>query len=215
VPARDPSDRALVARIAAAERWARTDDRAAATAAARQALADRWERQADPDGQLDPAERARHAAHLRRAPDRSHRDAINRRRRELLRQPAPCIRCRVDHTGGTMFCADCRGKCAWCENPRAGYSAYCPACSAVANDRGRRRPALPEGSPRCWCSVCGRLFRSIDGFDAHQSDRHGCGDPAAAGLVEVDGLWATPRKVTRRPNGPVRSSRTIVPGPPR
>jgi len=67
VVARDPSDRALIARIAASERWARTGDRVAATAPARAALADRWEREVDPTGALDPAERALRAAHLRRA----------------------------------------------------------------------------------------------------------------------------------------------------
>jgi hypothetical protein len=45
---------------------------------------------------------------------------------------------------------------------------------------------------RCRCSVCGRTFRNLAGFDAHRPDRGGCGDPAAAGLVERGGLWATP-----------------------
>lgn len=67
MPAHDPSDRALIARIAAAERWAHTSDRTAATAAMRKAFTDRFERQADPDGVLDPADRARRAASLRTA----------------------------------------------------------------------------------------------------------------------------------------------------
>lgn len=54
-------DRALIARIAAAERWARTDDRTAATEPARRGLRARFERQVDPDQTLDPAERARRA----------------------------------------------------------------------------------------------------------------------------------------------------------
>jgi len=37
------------------------------TAAARRAFLDRFEREADPDGTLDPAERARRARHLRAA----------------------------------------------------------------------------------------------------------------------------------------------------
>jgi hypothetical protein len=45
---------------------------------------------------------------------------------------------------------------------------------------------------RCRCSVCGRTFRNLAGFDAHRPDRGGCGDPAAAGLVERGGIWATP-----------------------
>ncbi len=65
--ASNPSDRALIARIAAAERWSRTEDRAAATAPARRAFADRFERQVDPDGVLAPAERALRAAHARSA----------------------------------------------------------------------------------------------------------------------------------------------------
>lgn len=62
-----PSQRALIARIAAAEKWARTTDPSAATAPARRAFLDRFERQVDPDSTLDPAERARRAEHARRA----------------------------------------------------------------------------------------------------------------------------------------------------
>jgi hypothetical protein len=54
-------DRALIARIAAAERWARTPDRTAATEPARRGLRARFERQADPEGVLDAAEQARRA----------------------------------------------------------------------------------------------------------------------------------------------------------
>ena len=64
---RPPHDRALVARIAAAERWARTTDRTAATAPARRGLAAKFEREADPDGVLPPDERARRADLLMRA----------------------------------------------------------------------------------------------------------------------------------------------------
>lgn len=67
MPARDPSERAMVARLAAHERWAHTTDRAAATAAARKAAADRFEKQVDPDGVLPPAERARRAESARKA----------------------------------------------------------------------------------------------------------------------------------------------------
>jgi hypothetical protein len=58
---RGSADRALVARIAAAERWARTADRVAATEPARRGLRARFEREADPEGVLDVAERARRA----------------------------------------------------------------------------------------------------------------------------------------------------------
>src|SRR3954454_13074957 len=54
-------DRTLIARIAAAERWARTPDRVAATEPARRGLRARFEREADPAGVLDVAERARRA----------------------------------------------------------------------------------------------------------------------------------------------------------
>jgi hypothetical protein len=61
------SDRALIARIAAHERWARTADRSAATAACRKAFLDRFEAEVDPDGKLDPTVRARLADNKRRA----------------------------------------------------------------------------------------------------------------------------------------------------
>ena len=58
---RQGHDRAVIARIASAERWARTRDRIAATEPARRGLRAKFEREADPDGTLDPAERARRA----------------------------------------------------------------------------------------------------------------------------------------------------------
>lgn len=67
MPAREPSERALIARIAAAERWAHTADRSAATDPARRALADRFDREVDPDGILNPTERARRAASAKTA----------------------------------------------------------------------------------------------------------------------------------------------------
>ena len=72
-PAREPTpasgnsrarDRAVIARIAASERWARTSDRSAATEPARRGLRARFEREADPDGVLDDGERARRAQAL-------------------------------------------------------------------------------------------------------------------------------------------------------
>lgn len=62
-----PEQRSMRARIAAHARWAKTGDRSSATAAARRAFAERWERQVDPDGVLDPDERARRAEHAERA----------------------------------------------------------------------------------------------------------------------------------------------------
>jgi hypothetical protein len=62
-----PEQRSLRARTAAHDSWAQTSDPAARTAAARQAFLSRFERQVDPDGVLDPAERARRAEHARKA----------------------------------------------------------------------------------------------------------------------------------------------------
>lgn len=62
-----PEERSLRARLASHASWAQTADPAARTAPARAAFLDRFERQVDPDGTLDPAERARRADHARKA----------------------------------------------------------------------------------------------------------------------------------------------------
>lgn len=64
--ARDPGERALIARIAAAERWGRATaaERAAATVPARSGLIRKFELQVDPDHTLPPAERALRVDHL-------------------------------------------------------------------------------------------------------------------------------------------------------
>jgi hypothetical protein len=62
-----PEQRAMRASIAAHVQWANESDPAGRTAGARAAFLARFEREADPDGVLDPAERARRAEHLRRA----------------------------------------------------------------------------------------------------------------------------------------------------
>jgi hypothetical protein len=56
-----------VARIASHESWANTADRAGRTAPARKAFSDRFERQVDPDGTMDPTDRARRAEHAKSA----------------------------------------------------------------------------------------------------------------------------------------------------
>jgi hypothetical protein len=61
------TEASLRGRIAAYERWARTSDRAAATAPARRGLDARFEREVDPNGELDPAERARRVEAKRKA----------------------------------------------------------------------------------------------------------------------------------------------------
>ena len=60
-------DRALIARIAASERWGHTGDWSAATAPARRGLRAKFELEADPDGVLPIDERARRADALQRA----------------------------------------------------------------------------------------------------------------------------------------------------
>lgn len=61
-----PAQRSLRASIAANARLA-NEDPVAMTAPARKAFLDRFEKQVDPDGVLDPAERARRAEHARKA----------------------------------------------------------------------------------------------------------------------------------------------------
>lgn len=62
-----PAERRLRASIASNRRWAFTEDRPAATAPARAAFLRKFEDEVDPDGLLDPDERARRAEHARRA----------------------------------------------------------------------------------------------------------------------------------------------------
>jgi hypothetical protein len=70
LPSLSPEMRALKARAAAHSKWARVSDPTAATAAARAAgpgSLSYFERQIDPQGDMDPAERARRAEHLKKA----------------------------------------------------------------------------------------------------------------------------------------------------
>jgi hypothetical protein len=67
MPSKDPQDRAVIAQIAAAERWGRTNDRSAATAPARAGLRAKFAREADPDGALPPDELEKRVDHLYRA----------------------------------------------------------------------------------------------------------------------------------------------------
>jgi hypothetical protein len=67
LPAQNPAERALIARAAAYDRWAHTSDRSAATAPGRRAALERFEREVDPDGTLDPAERAVRAEYAKKA----------------------------------------------------------------------------------------------------------------------------------------------------
>jgi hypothetical protein len=62
-----PTERSLGGQIGAHKSWANTENRSARTAPARKAMLDKFEREVDPDGTLAPAERAKRAAHLRKA----------------------------------------------------------------------------------------------------------------------------------------------------
>lgn len=59
-------ERRLIARLGAQSKWARYDPREG-TAAARAVFQSRWERDVDPDGTLQPAERARRADSAKKA----------------------------------------------------------------------------------------------------------------------------------------------------
>lgn len=61
------NERTLQARMSAHESWARTENPSERTAPARAAFVAKFEREVDPEGVLDPAERARRADHARRA----------------------------------------------------------------------------------------------------------------------------------------------------
>ncbi len=65
--ASDNDDRVLRARIAAHLLHAQISDEAEHTAPARAAFLSRFEREVDPDGVLDPQERARRAEHAKKA----------------------------------------------------------------------------------------------------------------------------------------------------
>jgi hypothetical protein len=62
-----PEQRSQRSRIGAYVQWSRTPDRAAHTAPARAAFLSRFEREVDPEGTLDPVERARLAEYARKA----------------------------------------------------------------------------------------------------------------------------------------------------
>ena len=62
-----PEERALRSRLAAHQSWAKTTDPTARTAPARQAFGRRFEAEVDPDGTLDPEQRARRAESARKA----------------------------------------------------------------------------------------------------------------------------------------------------
>jgi hypothetical protein len=66
-PSPDRAKRVLQARMAAHTLHAHVDDPAAHTAPARKAFLSRFERKVDPEGLLEPKERARRAEHAKKA----------------------------------------------------------------------------------------------------------------------------------------------------
>jgi hypothetical protein len=62
-----PEQRTLRSRAAAYAQWSKTADWSARTAAARAAFLSRFEREVDPDGRLEPGERARRVAAARKS----------------------------------------------------------------------------------------------------------------------------------------------------
>lgn len=62
-----PAEASTRGRLGAHTRWAQETDRSAATEPARAGFLAKFERQVDPDGVLDPRERAIRAEHARKA----------------------------------------------------------------------------------------------------------------------------------------------------
>ncbi|RQW83563.1 hypothetical protein [Micromonospora globispora] len=60
-------DHSQISKLGAHARWAKCDDRSAATLPARQAFDQRFEREVDPDGKLPPHIRAQRAESARKA----------------------------------------------------------------------------------------------------------------------------------------------------
>ena len=78
--ARTPDAR-LHAQVAANTRWAKCDNRTAATAAAREGQLARFEAEVDPNGELNPTVRRERAVQLRRAHMQNLARASARKRR--------------------------------------------------------------------------------------------------------------------------------------
>jgi hypothetical protein len=66
-PSSDKANRVLQARMAAHALHAHVEDPAAHTAPAREVFLSRFEREVDPEGVLEPQERARRAEHAKKA----------------------------------------------------------------------------------------------------------------------------------------------------
>lgn len=92
-----PSERSLRAQVAANTRWAKAD-RTQASHDARRRQLERFERLVDPDGTLDPAERAERADNARKA--EMQRLALKSAKARRLRREADALEQEVASSGG-------------------------------------------------------------------------------------------------------------------
>jgi len=95
-------------------RWSKVEDRTAATKPGRDGLLRRFELQVDPDGTLDPAERAKRAENARRAfyADLALKSAAARRARKEAEPQRP-----TGHRAGCQLPEDHASECRRASSP--------------------------------------------------------------------------------------------------
>ena len=104
-------------------RWSREPDRVAALKPARDGLLRKFEQQVDPEGTLDPAERALRADSARKAFYVGLAMKSNAARRARRAAPKPFDKAPVPPTGhrdGCQLPEDHRGECRRASNPNYG-----------------------------------------------------------------------------------------------
>lgn len=99
-----PEERSLRSRLAAHQSWAKTTDATARTAPARQAFGRRFEAEVDPDGTLDPEQRARRAESARKAyfTRLALRSSVSRRRAVEARSAVVRLQLAADDADGEL-----------------------------------------------------------------------------------------------------------------
>lgn len=102
-----PQFRSQRGRLGAYVSWAKTEDRAARTAAARRALMDRFEKEVDPEGTLSLQERTKRAEFARKAYFQrlAIKSTAARQRRKLI-----CQECGQPKEAETPRCPTCLRK---------------------------------------------------------------------------------------------------------
>jgi hypothetical protein len=102
-----PDFRSQRGRLGAYVSWAKTEDRAARTAAARRALMDRFENEVDPEGTLTVQERAKRAEFARKAYFQrlAIKSAAARQRRKMI-----CQECGQPKEAEAPRCSTCLRK---------------------------------------------------------------------------------------------------------